>query len=150
MKKYTMIINLLIIILFLIGCKGEDGADGRDADYNKITEAFYCSGTISSVNIAWYYKVWSMTSGDVFAEGGILTTASQSSSANFYSADANGNALAPVYIRNDVVGINNNGDWKIYLDRTTNISILEYTDPSIGIEAVVYEQTSDKCFYNSY
>jgi hypothetical protein len=122
------------------GSDGKSGANGKDGSDNKIKKAFSCQGTLSQASASAagltvpaggldiMYAVAETTSGDVFASGSVADSSFQASDAQFYSGSAVGSETAPVLITNDFMGGLTYGYWKISLNRTTSVVMVDYID----------------------
>lgn len=133
------------------GEAGVAGADGEDGTDNRIVATVFCNGQVGTSAYDISYAVQQMSSGDVFVSGSIDNSQIQVSGSNFYSSQQVGAATAPVTMTFDAVATDNYGWWKLFLDRSTLITTIEYHDAeNAGGEPMVWTMAPEDCTVNDY
>lgn len=104
-----------------------DGADGEDG-VSEIASSIFCGGTLEGTGLSFSYQAAVMTSGDVFAYGGIYGAAFQIGASSYYAAEQNGASVAAVIFAYDAIAPANGGFWALSLNRTTAVTTIAYND----------------------
>jgi hypothetical protein len=104
---------------------GQDGADGND---NKIVSSHFCTGALENTALYFAYQATVLSSGDVFAYGGVYGSAFQIGASSYYSGEQNGAATATVVFAYDAMAPSNGGYWALSLNRATSVAVIVYND----------------------
>lgn len=136
------------------GTDGRDGVDGRngvDGVDNHIAATHTCTGSLEATPCYFIYQVSVMTSGDVFAYGGVWGCfLMQAGASAYYAASQVGSATAVVIFQQDVTGSMNGGFWMISLDRTFGATTIVYTDPDVSGGSDTWTMPAAACTVNIY
>jgi hypothetical protein len=129
---------------------GSDGTNGTDGTDNRIIATIGCSGQIGSTGVWADYDVRLMASGDIWSDACIRSYSAGMCNSSYYAAGQVGAATAPVLVLYDLSGTANAGWWKIYLDRTTLITTLEYNDADEPGGQSIWYWVASQCVLTSY
>lgn len=124
-------INRLFIVLsviLIVACQGNDGDDGED---KTISRAAYCEDIIEDLNIGWTYYIWVFDNDDIFVTGTLFNTGYQVSNSRFYKDGTQGNADGRLWLRWDVWGYNNNGNWYMRINKDFFAVSITYEDEDL-------------------
>jgi hypothetical protein len=151
MKK-TVLTLVLSVLLTSLGCgkgpKGDPGAPGA----GKVTATMNCSGVISGLSgasaalngLTVEYNAVLTSGGDVYATAMVADEWAQVSGTTFYAAGESGSQTAQVLINADFHSTADGAYWNISLNRSTLVTSITYTDPSLG-SVVNMHFTSSAC-----
>jgi len=115
---------------------------------NKIIKSFYCSGDIPETKFSVVYDLSIFSSGDLFVTGTVNSPGFEVSSSTMFSAHQQGAETAPVHVTFDLYGTDNGGYWKLFLNRVTLVSIVEYHDIDTG--TLNWSKPASGCIVNNY
>lgn len=129
-----------------------DGAPGTSGTNNKIVKTIYCTGALPGIALGLdaTYEVDIFASGDLFAAASVYGSLIEISSSTMYAAGQNGAATAPVLFTYDFYGTSNGGWWKMYLNRTTLVSYVEYHDSDTAGGVQTWSKPASECTVNNF
>lgn len=128
-------------------CNGGNGINGG----NKIVKSIYCSGDLlGTVNLSVTYQVDIFESGDLFAAASVYGPTVEISASIMYAKMQNGSDTAPVIFTYDCSGTSNGGWWEMWLNRTTLVSYVVYTDNDVTGGQSSWTMPSSECTVNNY
>ena len=137
--------------LMRLSCDDGTSVLVADGTSNTVIETLFCTGSLeNAAGINWTYQAQQFASGDIFVSGSVENGEIAASSSLIYSHQQNGFTTAPVFIAFDLAGTSNGGYWKIFLDRTTLITTIEYNDPDNVTNPRIWDMVSDNCINNEY
>jgi hypothetical protein len=132
------------------GANGTNGTNGANGTNNHITVTIFCQGALPGTALSAQYWAGATAAGDVLARADVYGAALEFGASIFYAATQNGAATAEVTFTYDAAGSANGGWWRIGLNRSTLVQVVEYHDPDVASGLLAWTKDPSECQVSTY
>lgn len=132
------------------GETGEGGTDTTGGEATRIIESFFCTGGLEDTQVGFSYNAALLSSGDLIVVGAVDSPLNSASVTRFYTPAQIGYETATVVMRFDIDGTADGGWFRLSLDRSTLITVIDYYETDGGALAATWTMSSDVCVHNFF